>query len=184
MLVKDVLTLAANLLERQDLAKELGEKTEQFSADAEALLRCYNIVEHEVALDYFPLKHEERLAAEEGRVLYTAFSLFPVRILGVKDSTGRQVRCTVFPTCIRLHEPVSEVEVVYVYLPKNKEMTGETEFGDSVSARLLAYGTASEQCLSIHCYTEGRMWGEKYRDALKAEGILRRPLSVRSRRWI
>ncbi len=184
MSVQDVLILAASLLERADLEKELGEKTTGLSQDAEALLKCYNVIENEVALDYFPLKKRERLHAEGGTLSYSAFSSAPVQIHAVTDETGRAVNFSAFPLALVLPKECGDVEVTYSYSPAKKQAGEETEFGERIPERLLAYGVASEHCLSNHRYAEGKLWGERYRDALKAAGILRRPLFLPSRRWI
>lgn len=184
MSVKDVLILAARLLERNELSEEIARGGSALSAEAETLLSCYNLVEHEVALDHFPLKKRERFAVEGGRLPYTAFSLTPVKIHSVEDGCGRTLKCSVFPDSLHLPEDCTEAVVVYAYSPADKTLTQETEFGDRISKRLLAYGVASEYCLTAHRFEEGKIWGERYRDALQAAGILHRPLSMRSRRWI
>ena len=51
MTVKEVLALAAENLGREDLSAQLSADSVQADGEIKALLRCYNLVENEVALD-------------------------------------------------------------------------------------------------------------------------------------
>ena len=77
----------------------------------------------------------------------------------------------------------SSAEVTYSYAPKKKGIGDSSELGGKISPRLMALGVASEYCFVKGRTEEGKIWGVKYREALKSAGILRHPLSVRSRRW-
>lgn len=77
----------------------------------------------------------------------------------------------------------AEAEVTYTYAPKRKSLSDSSEHGERISPRLMALGVVSEYCLIKGRTEEGKLWGVKYREALRSAGILRHPLSVRSRRW-
>ncbi len=183
MRIKEVVLLAAELL-----GIELSEedfKEELLQGEAATLLQCYHLIENEVALDYFPLKRTDVLGVKEGKTAYTEFPCAPVAVCSVRDKeTGAKVRYTVGYDGLRFREPVKSVEIEYTYAPEKRGIGDETAFGENISPRLLAFGIASEYCLIAHRYADGKMWGERYRDALRAAGILRRALSVRSRRWV
>lgn len=182
MLVKDVVALAAETLGLEGVAGKLEEA--EPSGEVRSLLRCYNLIENEVALDFFPLKAAETFVPEDEAVSYRRFSHAPVNILKVTDGEGRPVAFSVLPTVLSVPGCKGSVHVTYSYSPEAKALADETAFADNISARLLAFGVASEYCLTNRKYSEGAMWGRRYRDALRAAGILRRTLSVRSRRWI
>ena len=76
MTVKEVLALAAEHLARADLQKQLGELSENAAPKGElaSLLRAYNLVENELAVDVLPLKAEETLSAEDHLIPWSAFS--------------------------------------------------------------------------------------------------------------
>ena len=84
MTVKEVLDCAAFLLGKEEtqayLNQSEAEGTPQVQRETELLLRCYNIVENEIALDYLPLTAEESFIAENGTIPYTSFSRFPVSV--------------------------------------------------------------------------------------------------------
>lgn len=180
MTVQSVMILAAELLGRQELKEAVLSGTA--SEEAKALLRCYNLVENEVALDYFPLKKTEHLTGENGKIPYTAFSEFPVDVLRA-TADGISMRFEIFPEYLKLHSGNS-ADVTYSYAPAEKSVGEDTAFGDKISARLLAAGVCSEYLLTERRYEESKMWGLRYYDALRAAGILRRTLSVRARRWV
>lgn len=181
MLISEVICLAADLL-----GIPVGEANwKDPSGDAKTLLDCYRVVENEIALDYFPLRKTETLSVKKGMISYSAFSEAPVDIVRViEEGTGAALRFRVLPDGVSLPQSCAAAEIEYTYSPEKGKATDSTPFPEKISARLLAYGTANEFCLLAHRYEEAEVWGLRYRDALRAAGILRRTLSVRSRRWI
>ena len=97
MRVREILILAAELACRRDLADYLagknGEDASAFAREEEAMLRCYNLTENELALDYLPLRRTEKFVSD-GCVAYTAFAEPPVEILSVRGETGRSLPFT------------------------------------------------------------------------------------------
>ncbi len=184
MLVKEVVALAAETLGMSDLAKQVTAQVGAPEGEIKSLLRCYNLIENEVALDFFPLKTSETFSPAEEKISYKDFSSAPVNILKVTDEGGTPLTFRVLPTYLSLPGCTRRVRVTYSYSPEKKQLDEETAFSDHISARLLAFGVASEYCITNRKFSEGAMWGRRYRDALRAAGILRRTLSVRSRRWI
>lgn len=59
MKVREIAALAAEYIGREDLAEALSVLEGEPEGELKALLRCYNLVENEVAIDYFPPKREE-----------------------------------------------------------------------------------------------------------------------------
>ena len=72
MTVKEVVALAAGCLGREDLLSALDkgedEISEEEKLECDALLRCYNFTENEVALDYCPIRREERVEITENKI--------------------------------------------------------------------------------------------------------------------
>ena len=91
MRVRDIMVLAAELAGRRDLADftagRSGADAGAMQRERELLLRCYNLTENEIALDYLPLRREERFESD-GCVPYAAFAEPPVEILSVRDEAG------------------------------------------------------------------------------------------------
>lgn len=191
MLIKDVLTLAADNLGRQDLQSMI---TSAYNAavssgaiptgETALLLRCYRLVENEVALDHLPLKAEENLSPTQGYLNFSTFSRPPVDVLYVRDTQGREMDFEVFPERLRVKDGMGTLVIGYTYSPEEKNIDKKTAFSDKVSARLLSFGVASEYLLTCGRYAEAAVWNEKFHEALRAAGLFRRKLCVRARRWV
>lgn len=190
MTVKEVLTGAAHCLGREDLLTLLdGDEeslTEEEKKELYALLRAYNFVENETALDYCALKTEETVEVTENRIYYNVFSKKPVCIHKVYCG-GALARFSTLSAFIRLPDGwQGEARVVFDYLPSTKtNVEEESEFTETgVSARLLSYGVAAQYCLVNGETGSAALWDKKYRDALRAANLFKGTMSVRSRRWV
>lgn len=200
MKVKEVLMLAAENLGRQDLSDALarqgeeeseqqtgeqnGEQFDGYPDEIKSLVRCFNLVENEVALDYFPLKKEETFVPEGRIVPYTQFSSSPVDVLKVTDERGGDAEFEIRTAYLYLPEACGKVKVTYSYAPVQKTLFDDSEFSGKVSLRLMSFGVAAEFCLSASRFSEAAVWERRFLDALRAAKLIRRKLSMRARRWI
>ena len=187
MKVKDVISLAAANLGRDDLVARVEDRAAEPFGELSSLLRCYNLVENEVALDYFPLKAEELFTEEQigcGGVLpYREFSRAPVEILSVKGEGGFPLSFEIRPAALLLPPFAKRACVFYTYSPKEKEWGDDAEIAANVSERLLSFGVCCEFCLTNGQYGEAATWERKFREALRAANVRHKKLTVRSRRW-
>ncbi len=159
-----------------------AEKVRTLKREADILLRCYNIVENEVALDYLPLTAEETVVCDTGALPYTAFLRTPVSILSVTDEYGNKLPYTAFPEYLRTRAGTSVI--TYSYSPETKRLSDPSEYAARVPERLLSYGVACEYCLISGQYDEALVWDKKYKDALLCAHASTRPRVIRSRRWV
>jgi uncharacterized membrane protein len=182
MTVKEVVLAAAEMVGVGDAVKIYldGDKS-QGGKECEALLRCFNFIQNELALDYFPLVAEDVVSNPTGRIKYVQLSKAAVRILSVKDETERSVQYKLFPSF--LESQVGDLTVRYTYTPSEKTVSGDVEASMVVSLRLIAYGVAAEYCFSVGLYEEGEAWNKKYKDALVGAYALQPAKVMRSRRW-
>lgn len=188
MTVKEVIALAADNLGREDLAESLSSLTGEPEGELKALVRCYNLVENEVALDYCPLKAEEKLTPIDGKVAFSALSHAPVDVYSVKNALGATVAFEIYPAYLSLPAGTEQVMVSYAYAPAAKTAEQTCEVSEKVSARLLSFGVACEFSLSCARYQEAALWDKRFRDALRAAEVYRRRpsarLGIRARRWV
>lgn len=181
MIIKEILAQAAFLLGLGEEAERLNQG--DYSGEETAkLLRCYNFVENEIALDYLPLTAEETVSSKGGTIAYSSFSHSPVSVLGVTDEWGNRVPFDIFPEFIKTVE--GTLVVTYTYSPVKKTATEHTEYDARVPAHLLSYGVACEYCLIGGRYEESLVWDRKYKDALLCICSVNRPRAVRARRWV
>ncbi len=172
--VKEVMEAAASLV-------GLDPNGEGFSSEKPILLRCCNFIENELALDYFPLVKMEPLTAEEGAILYTAFSEAPIRIFSVFGERGEEKGFCALAD--RLLVQGERVNVEYAYAPREKGEGEAAEFSPRISLRVAAYGVAAEYLLSTSRFAEAASFDKKYRDALRAAAQVRKKLTMKGRRW-
>ncbi len=186
MLVRDVISVAADLAGRGDLAAEAASPSEEQSAalkeEIALLVRCFNLVESDLSFGCFPLRATERFLPEDGKIEYTRFSHAPIGIHAV-TARGREVAFEAGRVFLTLPAGTGEVEVTYSYAPAVKTAEDAPEQGGKVSLRLLALGTATEFELARGHVTEANALEKRYRDAIAAAGYPRRMPVLRARRW-
>ena len=190
MTVKEVVTLAAGCLGREDLIAAINKTASTLTSDEKlelnSLLRCYNFVENEVALDYCPLKKEDTLNVVNNKIEFTSFKSKPVNIRKVVCG-GYVQRFTTYPTYLYFPDGwQGQASVLYDYAPSEKTALDKTcEFSENtISARLLALGVSAQYCLVNGETGRAAVWDKKFRDALRAKNLLRRTVTIRSRRWV
>lgn len=183
--VKEAIKLTAELLEMQESVNAYLEgagENPQGEAETENLLRCFNLVENELALDYFPLTAETEVETQTGAVYFDELPLAPVRVCKVCDAWGNECAYKLFPDYIKTQ--AGKIKVEYSYLPKEKGLEERTDFSLFVSARLFAYGMASEYALSCGRFEEASVWDKKYKDAICAVYRAKPCKKISARRWV
>ncbi len=182
MTVKETILLAAGELGVEERVRDyLDGKGETGKRETEVLLRCFNLVENEVALDYLPLYCEDEVDSETGFIAYSELTRPAVRVLGVADMWGNSAPFKLFPQYLKTQP--GRVKIVYTYTPAEKTAEENSDFVLQASPRLFAYGIAAEYCLAAGLYEEAAVWDKKYKDALTAAYRNRTSKVMRSRRW-
>jgi hypothetical protein len=182
MTVREVIATASDMVGvGEQVKKYLNGDLTVGETETLALLRCFNFIQNEVALDYLPLVAEDCVTTETGRVEYSAFSRAAVRILSVKNEDDAGVKFKLFSGF--LEGQPGTLKIKYTYTPNEKGLDDSVEVSMAVSLRLLAYGVAAEYCFSVGLYEEGEAWNKKYKDALAAAYSVRPVKVMRSRRW-
>lgn len=184
MKVNLIMAMAAELCGRKDLSEYLtgksAENLGEAERDTESLLRCYNLTENEIALDYLPLCKTETLVSD-GKILYSAFERSPLEIESVRKSDGGKLpfRIAEDGVCVQS----GEVSVTYTYRPSVKAREDEAELDRKGDARLMALGTACEFSLMNGMFDAASLLDKRYRDAL-ACACRDRSGRMKMRSWI
>ena len=150
--------------------------------DVNTLLRCFNMVENELALDYLPLMAEEDIVTETGAVYFSALENSPVRVVEVRDALGGALAYRLFPEYLKTQ--AGTITVRYAYAPKEKALTDESDFKLFASVRLFAYGMASEYLTASGLFEEGAVWDKRYKDAIASAYRSKPARRIASRRWV
>ena len=184
MRVRDIMVLAAELVGRRDLADftagRSGADAGAMQRERELLLRCYNLTENEIALDYLPLKMRECFVSE-GEIAYAALSAVPAEILAVRGEFGQKLAFTAEEKGIRVR--AGKVEVEYSRRPAVKGEEDKPECAAADGGRLLALGTACEYALLSGMTEEAALLDKRFRDALACACRIHGG-RFRMRRWI
>ena len=146
------------------------------------LVKCFNRVENELALDYLPLLAEDEVISSTGAVAYKDLSYPAVRVLCVEDEKGDSAQYTLFPD--RLETQMGKVKIIYSYTPEEKGVEGESDYQTAVSERLFVYGMAAEYLLAEGELQAASVWDKKYKEAIAAAYRIRPVKRLRSRRWV
>lgn len=182
MTVKEILIAAAENLGFADkVSAYLNGTSTDAEAEAKNLLRCFNIVENELALDYLPLTCEEEILSEAGVIYFSEFTRSIVRVLKVQDRFGNDVPFKLFPKYLKTQP--RQVTITYTYTPYEKNFDDESDFVLHASVRMLAYGVAAEYSLAIGLFEEAAVWEKKYKDAISAAYRATKSKTIRARRW-
>ena len=146
------------------------------------LVRCFNLVENELALDYLPLFFEDELESETGAVYFSELTKAPVRIIKVTDGFGQELTFSLFPEYLKTQ--AGKIKVRYSYSPTEKGIEVTSDFLLYASVRLFAYGMAAEYFAASGLFEEAAVWDRKYKDAIQAAYKRKPNKKICSRRWL
>ena len=183
MKIKEVVLSAARLLGiEEEVAAYFADTDTLGKKNAELLTTCFHLVENELAIDYLPLINEETYSTETGQILYSWLQKRVLRVLEVRNLQGDSLPFKIFPKYLTTQP--STVRVKYTFVPEEKDIEGECEYGENVSKRLLAFGVATEYCLAMGLFEEAAVWDRKYKDAIESVRSVAPYKRISSRRWI
>ena len=160
MRVSEVIELSALLLDI--------ELTDDIRKD---LVSCYNLVEQELATDYFPILEVDKFFHVEDKIYYKDFSRKGYMIKGVQDFRGDKVNYKLFPEYIALQKNYDggTFFVKYYYIPEKKELYSHSTYGAEYVS-ILKYGIASEYCLANGDFDLAAIYNQKYKERIKLKG--------------
>ena len=192
MKVRDVAGLAAVLLQKCELLNTGVFEAEQTDAQAQEtvdtnrelglLVRCVNLAAKEIACDYLPLTHTQKIVCTDGVVPYAVFEKPLLEIKSWKNLKGAGMSYFTFSDRVEVRP--GEYEVSYTFVPENKEFFDELDFGGTkITDRVLAYGAAAEFCLISGLYDDALIWERRYKDALTVAARRTETTFLPRRRW-
>lgn len=160
MRVSEVIELSALLLEIEltDTVKD-------------TLLRCYNIVEQELATDYFPILEVDKFFHVNDKIYYKDFSRKPYMIRGIQDFHGDKVNYVLHSEYLELQKNYDggTFFVKYYYIPEEKELYSTCTYGAEYIS-IFKYGVAAEYCLQQGSFDLAAIYNQKYKERIKLKG--------------
>ena len=187
MNIKDIIAAAATLLNREDICNYLisGEVDDLTSTvkDLDIMLRCFNLVENEIALEYKPLVCIENITTENGIVNFDILTKPIIEIIKVEDESGNKLNYKLFHTYLKTKP--ENIVVYYTYIPEKKLLTGISDYTEvEIPQRVLAMGIACEFSLISAMYDEAVMWDKRYKDSLDRMTSKKIKQVMPARRWV
>ena len=193
MKIRDIAELASVLLQKHDIINtgifmqtednEFVRSVLKSNHDLRLIARCANLVAKEVACEYIPLFHKQKITSTNGQIPYTAFEKTLLEIRSIKDHNGNDINYYCLPDHVEIQN--GSFEVSYTYIPTDKQFFEELDFsGTKASDRVFAYGTAAEFCLVNGNYDEALMWERRYKDALLVATRKNTRVILPRRRWV
>lgn len=184
MKVKTILSLAARLADREDVASFL--KGISYEADAEReldkFLDCYRIVEQDIAVNYMALTQRETVQAENGVVPLSVLSKSVVNVLRVESERGEGLHYRLFPD--RIETKRGKCAIVYTYLPEDKEPEDDCELLRQIPPAVIAYGIVCEYYTMSGLYNEAATFDKRYKDGLIASCAVSPRRRMEARKWL
>ena len=160
MKVSEVIELSALLLDI-----ELTEEVKPI------LVRCYNLVEQELATDYSPILEVDKFFHVEDKIYYKDFSRKGYMIKGVQDFRGDKVNYVLRLEYLELQKNYDggTFFVKYYYTPDEKDFHSQCTYGVEY-INILKYGVASEYCLVTGDFEQAKIYNDKYKEIIKLKG--------------
>ena len=146
------------------------------------LLFCLNNVLNEVASEFIPVYHEEKLSVLNNKADITQLTKIPIKITSVMCDKG-SIPFVETPFELKLkHFGSGEVIVTYSYLPVVADPEDELPYRENL-IRALSFGLAAEYCLVNGPDSEAELWDIRYKDAIKEALFDGKERHIKQRAW-
>lgn len=186
MQVKEIIMSAAMMAGREDICGYLaGDEEDEGTAakDTENMVRCFNLVENEIALEYKPLKYSQRIVTDNGIVEFAELQKQALDIIKVEDESGNKVKYKLYQTYLKTKPDT--VVVHYTYIPQKKTLEDKSDFAAAdIPLRTAALGVVTEFSLISSLFDEAVMWDRRYKDSLQRACSKKVKSVLPARRWI
>lgn len=158
------------------------ELTSKEQADLNKMLESLNFVIEEIATDYLPILKTKQVELNDGAMLLKNIDDNLQEITSIKTLSGKTLRYAL--SCDKLICLASKVEITYKVYPNRVQMEQQVEsFGGKLSARVIAYGVASEYCYLEMLYDDASIWEARFKNALLVAQRKKGELKLKKRGW-
>ena len=148
------------------------------------MVNLANLVINELACTYIPLITQEQVFFSNGKAFYKNFNKKAVKILGVYTLSGNALDFADKTEYVMVSSKINETLIIeYQYTPNNYALNDEIGYTEKdVSARVIAYGVASEICISEGNFDQAVMHHKRYVDEIS---LLTMPknATIKQRSW-
>ena len=187
MTVKEIIKLSAEMAGESEVVNLLSDGAPNDITYAkkvkDLLLRCNNLIIEEIATEYFPQKHLEKITAvEDGKIYFSMLSKSPFKILRVFAPNGQKVPYKLVNDYILVNRDSVSVEYLY-RIPAEKE-DDESYFSNTqIGPYVLAYGICAQYLTERGRISESEIFQEKYMNGLRGRLASKGNIQIPKRRW-
>ncbi len=156
--------------------------TNQENLEIGKMVNCINLVTEEIATEYIPLLRQKEMTLQNGQI--EVFEIDPNihEIVSIKSKFGRELKYKLINNKVICF--ATNVVVTYKAHPTKITLESEAEtFGGKLSARILAYGVASEFCFLEMLYEDATIWENRFKNALFVNARKKGELKLKKRGW-
>ena len=169
MTVKDIIKLVCEFVGEREILSKLnaspqGELTEREQEKVDCMVRCFNLVNQEIASDYLPFLTKEEVDINDSILNFSQLSKTVINIYEIKNRFGMNLKFKLFPDFVEIFGHAKSV--TYSYLPQDKTLNDDVETLNGLSARVYAYGVASEFLLIDGLSDDADIWEERFKQSL------------------
>lgn len=187
MTVKEILKLVCDFVGEKEILEKLNSaQSEHFSKREQEKLdlmtRCFNLVNQEIASDYLPFLTKEAVSEQSNIINFYDLKKKVINIYEVKNRFGTNLNFTVYPNYVEIDGKAKSI--VYSFLPEDIGFEQEVEFYMGLSARVYAYGIASEFLLIDGLSEDAEIWEERFKESLFVLSRKRGEHVLPKRRWL
>lgn len=183
-IIKNVCTyLGKEEILNSSLFEENGQSlTENEQKDVSKMVECLNYITEELATEYIPITKTKQLELTDGSIKLSDIDNNLQEIISVKTLTGKTLRYAV--STEKMICLANKVEITYKVYPETISLEGNAEnFGGKLSARVIAYGVASEYCFLEMLYDDATLWESRYKNALLIAQRKKGEIKLKKRGW-
>ncbi len=167
MTVEDIIKLVCEFVGEREIYEKLSSDenlSEREQEKVDLMTRCFNLVNQEIASDYLPLLTKEEVDCADNILNLSVLSKNAIQIHGIKNRFGINLRFKAFPTYVEASGVPKTV--TYSYFPSELSLSDEVEMPFGLSARVYAYGVASEYLLIDGVSEDAEIWENRYKQSL------------------
>ncbi|MBQ7407812.1 MAG: hypothetical protein IJW13_00845 [Clostridia bacterium] len=187
MTIKEVLTLAANMLGEDEVVKlnedKAVENVDYATQTLNLLKECYDVVTDELATEYCPVLASEDFNVSNKKILFSNFTKQPVKIICVKDEFNNKLAYKLINDYIQINSN-GKITVEYHYRPAVCNFNDNALFANYViGPYVLCYGILAEFCLQKGRLGECATWQDKYMKGIRGKTAKKGSYVMPARRW-
>lgn len=168
MKVENIVKMVCDFVGEKEIFDKLAAKEQQQLSPREQekvdkMVRCFNLVNQEIAADFLPFLTEEEVE-ERSLIEFSSLKKKIVNVYEVKNRFGMNLRYKLYPTHLQIAGKAKWI--VYSFLPEELALDDEVEMLCGLSARVYAYGIASEYLLTEGISDDADIWETRYKQSL------------------